>query len=281
MRTTSRTSAKSPGKSSGKASARQPRKISGQEGEWFGFEKVDPAKKASRVRQVFENVAPSYDLMNDLMSLGIHRLWKRRLAAMVDPQPGEVILDVAGGTGDIAFLLRERAPRAKITVCDINPAMLAVGRDRAIDRGIIKGIDFIEGNAEALPIKPNSVDVYTIAFGLRNVTHIDKALKDAHRVLKPGGRFFILEFSQVARPLRPVYDVYSFAVLPLLGRYVANDEKSYRYLAESIRQFPPQDELADRMEKAGFSNVSYTNFSGGICAVHQGIKAGKGKKKAS
>ncbi len=245
---------------------------SARESEWFGYQKVEPAKKAGLVRQVFENVAPSYDLMNDLMSLGIHRLWKRRLLNIVKPKAGESILDVAGGTGDIAFLMHGRAPSAKITVCDINPAMLEVGRARAIDRGIIKSIRFTEGDAEQLPFKPNSMDVYTISFGLRNVTHIDKALKDAHRVLKPGGRFFCLEFSQVMEPLKPVYDLYSFTLLPLLGKYIANDEASYQYLAESIRQFPGQDDLAARMKKAGFKNVKYTNFSGGICAVHQGIK---------
>lgn len=244
-----------------------------REAGYFGYRKIDPAKKAGLVRQVFENVAPSYDLMNDLMSLGIHRLWKRRLVNMVKPKAGEVILDVAGGTGDIAFLMHREAPKASITVCDINPAMLKVGKARAVDRGIIKGVSFKEGNAEKLPFKSGSMDVYTISFGLRNVTHIDKALKDAHRVLKPGGRFFCLEFSQVAEPLKPLYDIYSFGVLPLLGKYVANDEASYQYLAESIRQFPKQDDLAARMKKAGFKNVKYTNFSGGICAVHQGVKA--------
>jgi len=211
--------------------------------------------------------------MNDLMSLGIHRIWKRRLVNMVKPKAGEAILDVAGGTGDIAFLMQGKAPTANITVCDINPAMLEVGKGRAIDRGLHKKIKFVEGNAEKLPFKPNSMDVYTISFGLRNVTHIDKALKDALRVLKPGGRFYCLEFSRVAEPLRPVYDVYSFALLPLLGKYVANDEESYQYLAESIRQFPKQDELAARMKKAGFRQVKYTNFTGGICAVHEGVKA--------
>ena len=243
-----------------------------KEGEWFGYKRVKPSEKTGLVRQVFENVAPSYDLMNDLMSLGIHRLWKRRFVAMVNPQPGEDILDVAGGTGDIAFLMREKAPTAKITVCDINPAMLKVGKDRAVDRGYLKGLNFVEGNAEKLPFKDNVADIYTISFGLRNVTDIDAALRDAYRVLKPGGRFFCLEFSRVDEVLRPVYDIYSFGVLPLLGRYVAQDEAAYRYLAESIRQFPDQENLADRMEEAGFTKVRYSNLSSGICAVHEGIK---------
>jgi demethylmenaquinone methyltransferase / 2-methoxy-6-polyprenyl-1,4-benzoquinol methylase len=256
-----------------KSTAKTPRRPSGQEGNWFGFKPISPRAKQDRVKQVFESVAPSYDLMNDLMSLGIHRIWKRRFAALVAPRTGEVVLDVAGGTGDIAFLLRKAAPKAKITVCDINPAMLAVGQDRARNRGILKGLEFLEGNAEKLPVKSKSVDVYTIAFGLRNVTDIDAALRDAHRVLKPGGRFFCLEFSQVAAPLQPFYDLYSFALLPALGRVIANDEESYRYLAESIRQFPPQAELAERMKKAGFKGVSFSNFSGGIVAVHSGRKA--------
>lgn len=258
----------------GYANTRGMRKTSpSSEANWFGYQRVDPSRKAGLVRQVFENVAPSYDLMNDLMSLGIHRVWKRRLLNMVKPKSGEVILDVAGGTGDIAFLMHGRTPAAKITVCDINPAMLAVGKARAIDRGIFKNIKFVEGNAEKLPFKTGSQDVYTISFGLRNVTDIDAALREAKRVLKPGGRFFCLEFSQVAEPLRPAYDLYSFTLLPLLGKYVANDEASYQYLAESIRQFPKQEALAKRMSKAGFKQVKYTNFSGGICAVHQGVKA--------
>lgn len=256
-----------------KPAAKAPRRPSGQEGNWFGYKPISPRAKQDRVKQVFESVAPSYDLMNDLMSLGIHRIWKRRFAALVAPRAGEVVLDVAGGTGDIAFLLRKAAPKAQITVCDINPAMLAVGQDRARNRGILKGLEFLEGNAEKLPVKSKSVDVYTIAFGLRNVTDIDAALRDAYRVLKPGGRFFCLEFSQVAAPLQPFYDLYSFALLPTLGRVIANDEESYRYLAESIRQFPPQAELAARMKKAGFKAVSFANFSGGIVAVHSGRKA--------
>lgn len=246
------------------------KKTTAREGHWFGYEKVDPRVKAARVGEVFKSVAPSYDLMNDLMSGGIHRLWKRRMVQAVAPRNVHTILDVAGGTGDIAFLMHKAAPRAKITVCDINPAMLEVGQRRAIDRGILSGVSFIEGNAEKLPVKSGSVDIYTIAFGLRNVTDIDAALREARRVLKPGGRFFCLEFSRVMKPLQPFYDLYSFAVLPALGKYVARDAAAYRYLAESIRQFPAQPELAQRMEKAGLTQVSWQDYSGGIVAIHQG-----------
>lgn len=244
----------------------------GREAEFFGYRKVDPREKAKLVKDVFDSVAPSYDLMNDLMSGGIHRLWKRKFVAMLAPKPGEVILDVAGGTGDIAFLINERCPKAKVTLCDINESMLRVGRDRAIDRGRLKTFRYVVGNAETLPIKSGTLDAYTISFGLRNVTDIDAALREAARVLKPGGRFFCLEFSRVKPLLRPLYDVYSFAVLPALGKYVARDAASYKYLAESIRQFPPQDELAARMEAAGLSQARYTNLSGGIAAIHQGVK---------
>ncbi len=246
---------------------------SGQESQWFGYRQIDPTEKTALVKGVFESVAPSYDIMNDLMSGGIHRLWKRHFVAAVNPQAGEKVLDVAGGTGDIAFLMKARAPKADITLCDINEAMLRVGRDRAINRGQPNDFEFLVGNAECLPVKANSLDVYTISFGLRNVTDIDKALCEAVRVLKPGGRFFCLEFSKVdVAPLRPLYDIYSFAVLPFLGRVVARDAESYQYLAESIRQFPPQDELAKRMIAAGFENVSWKNLSGGIAAIHSSYK---------
>ncbi len=245
---------------------------SGREAGFFGYRKVDPREKAKLVKDVFDSVAPSYDLMNDLMSAGVHRLWKQKFVSQLAPKAGEVILDVAGGTGDIAFLIHQRCPKAKVTLCDLNEAMLRVGRDRAIDRGQFKTFRYVVGNAEHVPVKSNSLDAYTISFGLRNVTDIDAALREASRVLKPGGRFFCLEFSRVIRPLRPLYDIYSFAVLPALGKYIARDEASYRYLAESIRQFPPQDELAARMEAAGLSQVRYTNLSGGIAAIHQGIK---------
>lgn len=248
----------------------------------FGFRTVAEDEKVGLVRGVFDSVAGRYDLMNDLMSAGIHRLWKAALMDWLHPRPGQHLLDVAGGTGDIAFRFLERArPRnatpehppvpARVTVCDINWNMLGVGRDRAIDRGILGGIDWVCGDAEALPVPSGSVDAYTIAFGLRNVTHIDRALAEARRVLKPGGRFICLEFSHVAVPvLDRLYDVYSFEVLPRLGRWVAKDEESYRYLAESIRRFPPQDELAERMRAVGFDQVKYRNLTGGIAAMHSG-----------
>jgi demethylmenaquinone methyltransferase/2-methoxy-6-polyprenyl-1,4-benzoquinol methylase len=243
----------------------------------FGFRKVPVAAKKGMVREVFDSVASKYDLMNDLMSLGVHRLWKDAFVDWLNPRPGQHLLDVAGGTGDIAFRFLDRTRKkaggapARVTVCDINQSMLSVGRDRAIDRGIIAGIDWVCGDAESLPVPSASVDCYTIAFGLRNVTHIDLALAEARRVLKPGGRMMCLEFSKVALPiLEKPYDLYSFEVLPRLGSMVAGDAESYRYLAESIRRFPPQEELAARMRAVGLGQVKYRNLSGGIAAVHTG-----------
>jgi len=242
----------------------------GQEGQWFGFRPVDPDAKSGLVRAVFDNVAGKYDLMNDLMSGGIHRLWKDAFIDMVAPQPHQTLLDVAGGTGDIAFRFLNRGG-GRVVVCDITEAMLRVGRDRAVDRGLLTGLSWTVGDAMALPIAPRSVDTYTIAFGLRNVTHIDKAIAEAHRVLKPGGKFFVLEFSTVVLPvLKEIYDVYSFQVLPRLGRMVAGDAESYQYLVESIRRFPDQASLAKRIEAAGFASVRVRNLSGGIAAVHSG-----------
>jgi len=246
------------------------------ESRFFGYREVDPREKAGLVRQVFDAVAPKYDLMNDLMSGGIHRLWKDQLVAQVRPRPGETFVDVAGGTGDVALRILARAGGTgpggngtHVHMVDINEQMLRVGRDRAIDRGILCGLDFIVGDAERLPLKDCSVDAYTIAFGLRNVTRIDAALEEARRVLKPGGRFFCLEFSQVRLPLlRELYDTYSFTVLPRLGRMVAGDAEAYRYLAESIRQFPDQPTLAKRMEAAGLHRARWTNLTGGIAAIH-------------
>jgi len=243
----------------------------------FGFRTVAADEKAGLVRGVFDSVADRYDLMNDLMSGGIHRLWKKAMIDRLDPRPGQTILDVAGGTGDIALRILERwggpekaaAAGGRILVCDLTPAMLAKGRDRAIDRGYLSGIEWIAGNAEDLPLESMSVDAYTIAFGLRNVTHIDRALAEARRVLKPGGRFLCLEFSHVVLPmLDRLYDLYSFSVLPTLGRVVAKDEASYRYLAESIRRFPRQEDLVAMIEAAGLSQVRYRNLSGGIAALH-------------
>lgn len=240
----------------------------GGEARWFGFRTVDPAEKSGLVRSVFESVAGRYDLMNDLMSGGIHRLWKSILLSEIRPQPGQVLLDVAGGTGDIAFRFLDRGG-GRVLVCDLTEAMVRVGRDRALDRGLVTGIDWVVGDAQNLPVASRSVDVYTIAFGLRNVTEIDRALAEARRVLKPGGRFFCLEFSRVAVPgLREAYDVYSFSVLPRLGRVVAGDEHAYRYLVESIRRFPDQNALCGRIAAAGLGRVRYRNLTGGIAAIH-------------
>ena len=267
----------------------------------FGFENVQIGEKEARVRKVFENVADSYDIMNDFMSGGLHRLWKdyfvdlskvesmAKAARTTDSKLA--ILDVAGGTGDIAFRMAEAAnaiERSKssgedpvtITVCDINPEMLRVGEERARERfgrAVLedtKSLTFVEGNAQSLvDFTDNSFDLYTIAFGLRNVTDVDMALREAYRVLKPGGRYMCLEFSQVPDPvLRQVYDTYSFHVIPALGEFVANDRPSYQYLVESIRKFSNQEELVTRMEQAGFRHVRYTNLTGGIVAVHEGWK---------
>jgi demethylmenaquinone methyltransferase/2-methoxy-6-polyprenyl-1,4-benzoquinol methylase len=237
---------------------------------WFGFRRVDPEEKPALVRGVFERVAGRYDLMNDLMSGGIHRLWKAAMMDWLAPRPGQLLLDVAGGTGDIARSFLARAGEgARVMVCDLTPAMLTVGRDRAIDRGVIAGIDWLAGDAEALPLADRSVDAYTIAFGLRNVTDIDRALGEARRVLKPGGRFLCLEFSQVVLPvLKELYDLYSFRLLPWMGQIVAGDRDAYIYLVESIRRFPGQEALVGRMSAAGLGLARYRNLSGGIAALH-------------
>jgi len=236
----------------------------------FGFRDVGFDEKAGLVRDVFDSVAGRYDLMNDLMSGGVHRLWKASLIDQLRPRSDMHLLDIAGGTGDIALRFRA-AGGGRVTVCDINASMVAVGRDRAIDRNRLHGIDWTVGDAEALPLADGAVDACTIAFGLRNVTRIDAALAEARRVLRPGGRFLCLEFSRVASPvLAGLYDRYSFDVLPALGGLVARDAESYRYLAESIRRFPPQEELADRMRAAGFERVAWRNLSLGIAAIHAG-----------
>jgi demethylmenaquinone methyltransferase/2-methoxy-6-polyprenyl-1,4-benzoquinol methylase len=242
------------------------------EKEWFGERRVKPDEKTGLVRGVFDSVASKYDIMNDLMSGGLHRLWKNRLVRMIRPRSGLDYLDVAGGTGDIAFRIKKAAPASNITVFDLNPHMLEVGQDRAADRGWLNDFKWIAGNAEKLPFPDQSFDVYTIAFGLRNVTYIDTALKEAVRVLKPGGRFFCLEFSPVQYPLLDkIYAAYSDAVIPRIGKLVANDAESYQYLVESIRKFPSPRNLTRRMEDAGMKQAKYTTLSGGIVAIHQAV----------
>lgn len=234
----------------------------------FGFRDVDMAEKPDLVRAVFDSVATRYDLMNDLMSLGVHRLWKAALIDWLRPRPNMRLLDVAGGTGDVAMRFLQ-AGGGRVTVCDLTERMVARGRDRALDDGVLAGVDWVVGDAESLPFADASVDAYTIAFGLRNVTKIDRALAEARRVLKPGGRFLCLEFSHVATPwLAALYDRYSFGVLPALGAAVARDRDAYVYLAESIRRFPDQDRLVGMVAAAGLGRVRYRNLSGGVAALH-------------
>ena len=240
----------------------------------FGQKTVTPDEKTGLVRGVFDSVADKYDLMNDLMSGGVHRLWKDRFVRDIRPRADLKYLDVAGGTGDIAFRIKKRAgANADITIFDLNEQMLTVGRDRAIDKGWLDGFEWVTGNAESLPFPDNHFDVYTIAFGLRNVTRIDTALAEAARVLKPGGWFFCLEFSHVKDPfLSKAYDVYSKAFIPQMGKLVANDADSYEYLIESIRKMPTQEDLCARMEKAGLKKAVFSNLSAGIVAIHKGYK---------
>jgi demethylmenaquinone methyltransferase / 2-methoxy-6-polyprenyl-1,4-benzoquinol methylase len=240
----------------------------------FGFERVPHADKARRVRGVFDSVAGNYDLMNDLMSGGAHRLWKRFTLGLANLRAGQAALDVAGGTGDLAAGLARQVGRTGLVVLtDINAAMLARGRDRLIDEGFIENVACVQANAERLPFPDNSFDCITIGFGLRNVTDKSAALASMRRALKPGGQLLVLEFSHPTAPgLKPLYDAYSFRVLPLIGRYVARDEASYRYLAESIRMHPDQDKLLALMNAAGLEGCRYHNLSGGIVAVHRGYK---------
>ncbi|XP_028852372.1 2-methoxy-6-polyprenyl-1,4-benzoquinol methylase, mitochondrial-like [Denticeps clupeoides] len=274
----------------------------------FGFETVSEEEKGERVYKVFESVAPKYDVMNDAMSLGVHRLWKDTLLRVMNPLPGARLLDSAGGTGDIAFrflnytrsrhalqqraALRsqqtpswqdisrdyasgERAVKAesRVVVCDINKEMLTVGKEKAERLGFGAGVSWVVGDAEELPFDDDQFDVYTVAFGIRNVTHIEQALQEALRVLKPGGRFLCLEFSKVSNPLlSSIYDAYSFQVIPVLGEVIAGDWKSYQYLVESIRRFPDQETFKAMIEDAGFFRVQYFNLTGGVVAIHSGFK---------
>jgi demethylmenaquinone methyltransferase/2-methoxy-6-polyprenyl-1,4-benzoquinol methylase len=240
----------------------------------FGFREVPESAKAGLVGQVFSSVASRYDVMNDVMSFGIHRLWKRFTIQQAGVRAGQKVLDLAGGTGDLAAqFVTQVGPTGSVTVADINAAMLDVGRARFADRGLAGNVEFVQANAECLPFPDNHFDCITIAFGLRNVTHIDAALASMFRVLKPGGRLLVLEFSKPVLPgLNAVYDAYSFYLLPKFGKLIANDEDSYRYLVESIRKHPDQETLKGMMEKAGFERTHYFNLSGGIVALHKGYK---------
>ncbi|HYF09767.1 MAG TPA: class I SAM-dependent methyltransferase [Acetobacteraceae bacterium] len=236
----------------------------------FGFRTVPRDEKASMVREVFRSVAPRYDVMNDLMSLGVHRIWKRIFVAAIAASPRETLLDMAGGSGDIAFAALEKGA-GRVILSDINPAMLSVAQGRALQRGLAAGLSFLCADAERLPLPDRSVEKVSIAFGLRNCTDKDAVLREARRVLRPGGRFHCLEFSRVeVAALAPLYDAWSFQVLPRLGARVAGDRESYQYLAESIRTFPDQETLADLMRAAGFERVAWRSLSGGIVAIHTG-----------
>jgi demethylmenaquinone methyltransferase/2-methoxy-6-polyprenyl-1,4-benzoquinol methylase len=240
----------------------------------FGFEQVGVEEKADRVAEVFHSVAARYDLMNDLMSGGVHRLWKRFTIEVSAVRPGHRVLDIAGGTGDLSYAFAQRVgSEGLVVLADINASMLNVGRDRLTDRGVAGNIEFAQADAQYLPFPDNSFDIITIAFGLRNVTDKDLALRSMLRVLKPGGRLLVLEFSKPQNSLlKKAYDTYSFKVLPLMGKLITNDADSYRYLAESIRMHPDQETLKGMMEQAGFVNTEYHNMTGGVVALHKGIK---------
>jgi demethylmenaquinone methyltransferase/2-methoxy-6-polyprenyl-1,4-benzoquinol methylase len=237
----------------------------------FGFKTVDEQEKARHVRGVFDSVAAKYDVMNDLMSGGLHRVWKRYTLTVANPQPGQQVLDIAGGTGDLSLAFAAKVgPTGRVVHTDINEAMLREGRDRLLDKGVV--LPTMVCDAEQLPFASESFDLVSVAFGLRNMTHKDQALKEMLRVLKPGGKLLVLEFSRVAKPLEKAYDWYSFNILPKLGQLVANDEHSYRYLAESIRMHPGQEELRQLMKSVGFGHVDVHNLSAGVVALHVGIK---------
>lgn len=244
---------------------------------WFGNRLVDKDNKTTMVKDVFDRVAAKYDLMNDLMSLGIHRLWKNWMVTLANPKPNQQILDVAGGTGDIAFRLAKacggipimQANGGQITVADLTPAMLEIGQKKALDQGITTGISWIAANAENMPFASKTMDLYTVAFGLRNMSNTAAVLKEAYRVLKPGSLFCCLEFSPTALPfLQRLYDLYSFHLLPKLGQWVAKDQDSYQYLVESIRKFSSPEHLVDQLAEAGFKHVRYDIMTGGIVALH-------------
>lgn len=242
----------------------------------FGFQTVPMEQKSTLVKGVFDQVASRYDLMNDVMSFGLHRHWKNEMVSWLNPAPDIQILDVAGGTGDIALRMRNYSiakygTSPKITLSDINQAMLLEGKKRMIDQGLLGAMEYVCANAESLPLDDCSMDAYTIAFGIRNVTHIEKALQEAHRVLKPGGRFICLEFSHVeVEPMAKLYDLYSFHVIPAMGKIFAGKGDPYQYLVESIRQFPKQADFLKMIKDAGFGNATYRNMNGGVVAIHSG-----------
>ncbi|MBF24341.1 MAG: bifunctional demethylmenaquinone methyltransferase/2-methoxy-6-polyprenyl-1,4-benzoquinol methylase UbiE [Pusillimonas sp.] len=239
----------------------------------FGYKTVDEAEKAAKVAQVFHSVAQRYDVMNDLMSAGLHRAWKAFTIARANVRPGMKVLDIAGGTGDLAkAFARKVGASGEVWLTDINDSMLRVGRDRLVDKGLITPVAVCD--AEKLPFPDAYFDRITVAFGLRNMTHKEIALSEMRRVLKPGGKLLVLEFSRVAKPLAPAYDWYSFNILPWLGKNVAKDEESYRYLAESIRMHPHQETLAQMMRDAGFDRVRYFNLTAGLVALHEGVNLG-------
>ena len=237
----------------------------------FGFQQVAESEKASKVRGVFSSVASSYDVMNDLMSFGLHRLWKAFTVQIAGVRTGDKVLDVAGGTADLSLAFAKKVgPTGQVWLTDINHAMLSVGRDRVVDKGFL--LPVAQCDAEKLPFPDNHFDCVTVAFGLRNMTHKDRAIAEMRRVLKPGGRLLVLEFSKVWKPLAPAYDFYSFKLLPMMGEKVANDADSYRYLAESIRMHPDQESLKTLMEEAGLARVEYFNMTAGVVALHRGYK---------
>ncbi len=239
----------------------------------FGFETVREDEKAGRVQGVFSSVASKYDVMNDVMSVGIHRIWKEAMMDWLAPRKGQKLLDVAGGTGDISFKFLDRAGSGHATVCDITESMLIEGRKRAEAAAMSDSLDWVTGDAMALPFPDNTFDVYTISFGIRNVTRPQEALNEAYRVLRPGGRLMVLEFSQLPNPMmQAAYDAYSFNVIPRMGQLIANDADSYQYLVESIRKFPDQDTFLGMVRNAGFDNAKYRNLSLGIAALHSGWK---------
>ncbi|NVJ71322.1 MAG: bifunctional demethylmenaquinone methyltransferase/2-methoxy-6-polyprenyl-1,4-benzoquinol methylase UbiE [Alphaproteobacteria bacterium] len=239
----------------------------------FGFQTVAEDKKADMVKGVFNSVAKRYDIMNDVMSAGVHRVWKNSLINTINPRPNMHLLDLAGGTGDIAFRFLDASKGGSVTVCDINAEMLAVGKERAEAKGYAGRAEFVCGDAMKLPFENRSVDAYTISFGIRNVTRVHEALDEAYRVLKPGGTFYCLEFSpEVVPVLQEAYDTYSFNVIPKMGEFITKDADSYQYLVESIRRFPAPQKFADMIKAAGFSRVKYRTMSAGVVAIHQGTR---------